>query len=258
MDAKKGNRQSAIKFYRAAIYGTWEGDGAERRKDVRLELARYLLSQRDYSGARTELLIAGGNDPEDTALAMSVAGMLEDANDPTDALSFYQKVVQAEPKNEQALTAAGRMEFAAGKFKDAHQLLERAARVHDDSVPEPAEFTDLLENSERILLLAPVKSLPARARVERIQAARRIARKRFDDCMAKAPGAGPLMLLTTEWASSSAKSTTQDLMGDTDTQDAAMKLVFDTEIGTSEVCGTPTGDDALLLQLAKSPGALED
>jgi hypothetical protein len=36
-----------------------------------------------------------------------------------------------------------------------------------------------------------------------------------------------------------------------------MNLVYDTEMQTSQICGAPTGDDALLLILAKSPRAVE-
>jgi hypothetical protein len=36
-----------------------------------------------------------------------------------------------------------------------------------------------------------------------------------------------------------------------------MKIVYDTETQTSQVCGPPAGDDALLLMLAKSPKAAE-
>ena len=47
------------------------------------------------------------------------------------------------------------------------------------------------------------------------------------------------------------------LLNDTTEQDAVMKLVYDTETQTSQICGAPTGDDALLLMLAKSPKAME-
>ena len=36
-----------------------------------------------------------------------------------------------------------------------------------------------------------------------------------------------------------------------------MKLVYDTETQTSQICGAPTGDDALLLLLAKSSKGME-
>ena len=72
LEAKRGDQKAAINYYRAAIYGTWEGDGAARRRDVRMELAQYLLDRKDNNGARTELLIAGGNNPGDHALHMKI------------------------------------------------------------------------------------------------------------------------------------------------------------------------------------------
>jgi hypothetical protein len=36
-----------------------------------------------------------------------------------------------------------------------------------------------------------------------------------------------------------------------------MKLIYNTEEQTEQVCGAPTGDDALLLLLAKSPKMME-
>ena len=41
---KRNDRQAAVRFYHAAIYGTWEGDGVARRADTRLELARCLIA----------------------------------------------------------------------------------------------------------------------------------------------------------------------------------------------------------------------
>jgi len=42
------------------------------------------------------------------------------------------------------------------------------------------------------------------------------------------------------------------LLQDPATQDNMTKLIFQTEEITSRVCGAPSGDDALLLQLANS------
>jgi tetratricopeptide (TPR) repeat protein len=121
--AKKSDMQSAINYYRAAIYGTWEGDGAVRRREVRLELSRYLIAHHDLSSARTELLVTGGNAPDDMGLALTLAQLLEQASAPHDALNFYQKVLTREPNNQQALEAAGRLEYGFGNFEEAHHLL---------------------------------------------------------------------------------------------------------------------------------------
>jgi hypothetical protein len=119
----------------------------------------------------------------------------------------------------------------------------------------------MLEDSERILELAPLKKLPNNERVARILKARALAKKRFDTCSAQVSNAAspsaPLRDLATKWAGKDATSSRAALLNDPTQQDAVLQLIFDTEIQSSEICGAPTGDDALLLQLAQSPKAME-
>jgi len=263
--AKKNDAQAAIRYYRASIYGTWEGDGTVRRREVRLELSRYLLSRHDLSAARTELLIAGGNAPDDTALALTLAPLLEQANAPRDALNYYQKVLAQEPKNQAALQAAARLEYESGHFDEAHRLIEQAIREGEtaSSSKEPINPADkvILDNSARILALAPLRKLPNNERVARILKARDLAKKRFDACSAQVSTASgissPLQDLRTKWNSKEATLDQADLLNDPTEQDATMLLVFDTEDQTATICSTPTGDDALLLLLARTPKAME-
>lgn len=262
LEAKKGNPRGAINYYRAAIYGTWEGDGAVRRREVRLELAQYLLAKHDNSGARTELLIAGGNNPDDLPLAMTLAGLLEKTGDSGDALAYYQKVIAAEPKNEAALAAAGRIQFVAGNYDQARHLLERAEHEQDGGKEvKDAELSSMLEKSERIVDLTPSKKLPVHQRVARIVTDRGIAKKRFEDCSTQMEKAGSspsqLQVLSSAWTNKAASASFADLLRDPDAQDATVKLIFDTEIQTDQVCGAPAGDDALLLLLAQSPNSLD-
>jgi tetratricopeptide (TPR) repeat protein len=262
--AKKNDMQAAINYYRAAIYGTWEGDGIVRRRDVRLELSRYLLAHHDLSSARTELLVAGGNAPDDVGLALTLAQQLEQAGAPRDALNYYEKVLAREPNNQQALEAAGRLEYGFGHFEEAHRLLERANHEHDTSASNHALSPDLqamLDTSQQILSIEPSKKLPANERVTRILRARDLAKKRFNDCStqvstANAPSS-PLQNLGARWTSKEATINRAALVNDTSEQDAVMKLVYDTEMQTSQICGAPTGDDAQLLMLAKSPKTVE-
>jgi tetratricopeptide (TPR) repeat protein len=262
--AKKNDVQAAINYYRASIYGTWEGDGAVRRRDVRLELSRYLIAHHDLSSARTELLVAGGNAPDDVDLAFTLAQLLEQANGPYDALNYYQKVLAREPNEQQALEAAGRLEYGFGNFEEAHRLLDRA--VHEQAAPAPnpalsPSVQAMLDTSEQVLSLAPSKKLPAKERVTRILRARELARKRFDSCNVQASAASkppsPLQELGARWMSKEATINRDALLKDVNAQDAVMKLVYDTETQTSQACGAPAGDDALFLMLAKSPKAVE-
>jgi hypothetical protein len=56
--------------------------------------------------------------------------------------------------------------------------------------------------------------------------------------------------LQAQWAAPLNTAAAAALRSDTDQQDAAMQLVYNTEIATQKVCAPATGDDALLLMLA--------
>jgi tetratricopeptide (TPR) repeat protein len=262
--ANRNDVPAAINYYRAAIYGTWEGDAMRRRRDLRLELSYYLIAHHDLSRARSELLVTGGNAPDDVALALTLAPLLEQAGAPHDALNYYQKVLAREPNNQQALQAAGRLEYEFGHFEEAHRLLERAKKEHDASAPNqalPPNIQAMLDSSKQALSLAPSKNLPAKELVSHILRARDLAKRRFDSCKAQVSTTNglpsPLQTLGARWMSREATINRAALLNDTSEQDAVMKLVYDTETQTSQICGAPTGDDALLLMLAKSPKVVE-
>jgi tetratricopeptide (TPR) repeat protein len=263
--AKKNDAQAAINYYRSSIFGTWEGDGTVRRREVRLELSQYLLAQHNLSSARTELLIAGGNAPDDTALALTLAPLLEQANAPRDALTYYQKVLTQDPKNQTALEAAARLEYQSGRYEDAYRMMEQDIREHKSDTANQDSITpgdkEMLDNSSRILAIAPLKKLPNDERVARILKARDLAKKRFDACNTQLSTASglpsPLQNLRAKWTSKEATLNRAALLNDPAEQDATMLLVFDTETQTANICGAPTGDDALLLLLARTPKALE-
>jgi tetratricopeptide (TPR) repeat protein len=258
--ARRKQRADAVNFYRAAIYGTWEGDGVTRRVDTRLELSRYLIATHDLPAARLELLIAGGNAPDDFDRDMTIGSLLEQAQDPTDAWTYYLRASAAKPGDPAANEAAGRLAYNFGDYESAEHMLERAraerAESHTVSPQEAADRT-MLENATRILELMPAPSLPARDRVERILTARSIAKKRFDSCSASFPAPSPLppalQALQARWIGPIATQPAAALLRDSSQQETTMQLVYDTEVRSAELCGRPAGDDALLLLLAAAP-----
>ena len=119
----------------------------------------------------------------------------------------------------------------------------------------------MLQHSARMLALRPSRRLPASERVARILEDRSIAKSRFLSCSAQVSSSGDaissLQNLNTAWASKEASLGRKALLSDPAAQDATMKLVFDTETQTGNVCGIPSGDDALLALLAHSPKTME-
>ncbi len=199
ISARKKDPQQAINFYRAAIYGTWEGDGVVRRRDVRLELARYLLSRRDISAARAELLVAEGNADNNSALDMQLGALFEQAGDRTDALETYLKASEAAPGTPKpfAPPEPSPTTWASSPPRNASSS-RRAREPGNNPLPDSSEVATLLHNSERILALLPSRKLSARERVDRLLALKTIARKRLDTCTADLPGALPPALQRSE------------------------------------------------------------
>ncbi|MEO6909807.1 MAG: tetratricopeptide repeat protein [Edaphobacter sp.] len=262
--AKKNDPQAAIRYYRASIYGTWEGDGVVRRRDVRLELARYLMDQHDMNAARIELLIAAGNSPSDPGLNKTLAGLLVQAGDLVDGLSYYQKALQSNSKDPAALEGAGRTAYRLGDFAVAHSLLERALEAKASPREKEEQnlsggLAEMLERSKRLLQLRPSGKLRPQERIARILTDRAIAEKRFEGCVTQLAAAVALppqmQQLKLRWTSDEATDGRAALSRSLAKQDAAVQLIYDTELQTSQFCGAPIGDDALLLLLAKSPEA---
>lgn len=73
---RRGDPAAAVRFYRAAIDGRWDENGAVHRREGRLELARFLIAQHNNHAAREELLVVAGNWPKDEAVQREVDDLL--------------------------------------------------------------------------------------------------------------------------------------------------------------------------------------
>ena len=252
--AHKGNRDDAVHYYRAAIYGTWdEGNGVEHRAVVREELARYFIDRHEYQNARTELLIASGNTPDTYERDLSFGQMLEAAQYPADALAYYQKALDLRSDDPTALESAGRLAYSMADYESARRLLERAAAQH---APDAANDAQLAHNAAAIALLDPAPSLPQRERADRIMKIRAIAGRRLESCKqshAGQPTPPILETLAAQWAGPDATSSLATMLRDPSRLDAALQFAYDTERELQSVCRPASGEDALVLQLAARP-----
>jgi len=259
--AKQGEEAAALEYYETALDGTWEGDGYIRRREVRLELAQYLIERKRYDQARNQLLIAAGNAPDDAGLEITMAALLEKAQDPGNALHLYKKAIQHRPVRIDALLGAGRTTYALGRYLPAKDFLERALN-HPDFEKEPADlqlqYRDMLSDADHILLLYPGPDLNVRDRAERILANRNTAQDRLTSCLSTKTVIPPeLQALNNQWQQIPATLRRLQLEQDPELEQKIMQLVYQTEEVTSQQCGTPTGNDALLLKIAKAPEAVE-
>jgi tetratricopeptide (TPR) repeat protein len=303
--ARQNQQEAAIQYYQNALDGTWTGDGYVRRREVRLELANYLIDQKRYDRARDELITAAGNAPDDPQVLVVIAALMEKAQDPFSALRVYHSALKHEPHNFTALEGAGRSAFALGHYLEARDRLRAALdQTARPGNAQDAEDRAMLRNAEQILQMYPSPRLKVRDRAERVLALRQIALARLRSCLppgsasaatapskpssqaatataskpaapssAKpaasaggkpAPPAAPaqptpsaLVGLSMRWQQEPARVTRMDLERDPEFEQTEMQLIYDTEKITSQTCGAPTGNDALLLKIAQAPDMVE-
>jgi tetratricopeptide (TPR) repeat protein len=189
--ARQGNQEEAIEDYQRAIYGNWEGDGYVRRREVRFELINYLIAHQLLDRARSELLVASGNAPEDDiSVQLEIARMMEQAQDPSDALHLYKTILHRHPSLREALEGAGRTAFLMGRYLEAKRYLGHALEGPGvDREPKAVleQTRDFLNDATRLLALYPSSRLSPSERSARILADRQLVMARLAQCTQDRP-----------------------------------------------------------------------
>lgn len=277
LEVKRDNPEQAIAFYRSALTGLWYGQGATQRFQIRLELAKYLMSQGKADQAQGDLLAAEGNSLDHPEQLFEVAGLLQQAGDPSDALATYRRVEHHAGASAslvlQSLHAQAQVAMATGQYKRASEALDRyivKSRQHPTaSTPAESESAERqLDRLHRLLQLVPFYALPPKQHAERILMGANIAHKRYKSCTAllSAPtGAGKIIsgddaaalsTLATQWTQMTPFHPKR-FAGNAPLLQSVQNWTNQVEILTAKLCGPPTGDDALLLQLAQVPDKSE-
>jgi tetratricopeptide (TPR) repeat protein len=184
--ARQGNESQAIEDYQKAIYGSWEGDGYVRRREVRFELINYLIAHNRLDQARSELLVASGNAPEDDiSVQLEIARLMEQADDPSDALHLYKTILRRHPSLREALEGAGRTAYQMGRYLEAKRYLGHALEgpgVDQEPLIAVQQDRDRLNDAIRLLLLYPSSRLSIHERGSRILNDRKLALARLAEC----------------------------------------------------------------------------
>lgn len=263
---RKGYAQQSIEYYRSSIYGNWQGDGTVRRREIRLELAQYLIDQQNLPAARVELLIVAGNAPlDDPHLDVTLAEMLQSADDRPDAWIYFKKAIASDPKDLTALEKGGYVAYDLGEYGAAHSLFTRAVQQDgsaSDSAAKRQELTAMEQKTRRLLELDLSGAMSRKEFAEHIALDSQIAEARMNSCSAQLAGTGGvppvLQNLQSRWKALVPGTGRRKVSAPTsEDQDSVVELINDTESQTQQVCGPPTGDDALLVLLGSKPYAAQ-
>jgi tetratricopeptide (TPR) repeat protein len=269
---KRGDSQQAIDDYRNALTGLWYGQGIEQRFQIRLELARYLMSLGKNIDAQGDLLAAEGNSLDDPAKLLSVADLLRQAGGLSDAWTIYRRVElhrDATPAEVLRATLAGaQVSVALGQYKRAAVALgnyDARVRLHPTaaSAQEKQAAEQQLDQIQQLLRLIPFSTLPPVHAAERIRMNANIAHRRYAKCSSQMQVANASVddltaftQLGNQWKQFGSISVPR-LAKTPSLQQAFSAWTSQTEILTAKLCGPPSGDDALLLQLARTPDKSE-
>ena len=269
---RRGNSAQAIDYYQTALNGLWRGQGTARRLQIRLELAHYLISLARPVEAQGQLLAAEGNSLDNPSALFKIASLLRQADDPIDSLTAYQRVVHHRSASSAqvlaSLVAESQIAASLGQYKRAAEALTRymtKLRQHPSAgTPQQNRSVEQqLDKYQRMLQLIPFDSLLPRQHDIRLLQAAAIAHRRYQSCLQSLqshndPNATnpDLLALGIQWTELGSPNV-QALEGNAALQDRITAWTGQAESVTAKVCGPPTGDDALLLQIAKTPDKTE-
>jgi tetratricopeptide (TPR) repeat protein len=251
--ASRQDSTEAVRYYHNALYAPWASERAPARRQLRVELVRFLLGHGQASRALSELLALSADLPEQAPAHVEVGQLFAQAGDPRHALDHFQRALRLAPDDGPALAGAGEAAFRLGDYARARTYLA-AAPVAMDEVAATREIV------EAVLSRDPLASrLRSAERARRLRANLGYVEGRFAACLATgalappAPGDGTLR----EEARSVDAELTRSAGRDRDTIEAGAELV-DRMVGRAvEACPPATPLDQALLLIGRMHGPAE-
>lgn len=248
--AQRGETEQVLRYYHDAIYATWPDDEQASRRDARLELIEFLLSNNADAQAQAEMIALAANLGDDTAEQVRVGNLFVRVQDYEHALAAFRTALKSDRHNVSALAGAGLTAFELGRYPAAYRYLQGAAAAN----PEDAQIVTLLKTTDLVLQMDPFQpQISADHRNWIVVTAFTVAGERLKACSAgNAPSSSESVTsLTERWRRMKPKINPEDLKNNPDLADSAMDLIFDIERQTSATCGSPAGTDLALLLIAK-------
>ena len=252
--ARTGDEDQAIRYFREAIFGSWETAPAQQREKTRLELCNFLLDHNRLDDARRELAgLAAEIPPEEGALHDLTGRLFLKAGDSARAFTEFEAALRSNPNQSQWLDDAGGAAYDLGDYQKAETYLAQANR-ENHSVPTQ----QMLETVRALLRADPYLSgLSDEEQMRRSWLAFEQGLVRLRTCtesVGKQPttdSPSELQVLAKNAEDLKGRVNLQSLSKQPEMRNDAMRLVFRIEAETSSVCGAPSGADQALLRIGK-------
>jgi len=261
--ARRGNLDEATRYYHNAMYGIWTDDADANRRKARFEFIDFLLQKNALPQARSELVELAAFLPPDPVLHLRAAQLFTQAQDYSEALTEYEKVLRLDRGNAVALAGAGQVAYRSGHYRTAESYLQEAINV----TPGDANSRAMLVSANLILQNDPfLRRISDAERNRRISADFEAAGQRLAACAqqkgvdltaANATLSPALAQLNSHWLEMKRQMPHLRSPGETDLPDAIMDLVFQIEQETAAECGEPQGMDEALLLISRNREAAD-
>jgi tetratricopeptide (TPR) repeat protein len=246
LEARHDDVIATVRYFQNALYGSWRIDQGDARRQVRVELIRYLLAHGERGRAVSELLVLEGNLPDVARLQTEAGQLFLDAGEPRRALERFRQALRLDPKNEAALADAGEAAFQAGDYSSARRFLG-AVKSPSSHVLELREINDLVLTADP---LRPGLSLPQRR--ERVISGLRRALQALDDCIVKQPANNHVFeALRSEAVALEPQLALVKLRRTPESIDIALNVIYRIERQTDDACGPGSLYDRALLLIGK-------
>ena len=253
LEAQRDDVPGTVRYYQSALYGRWSGDQGDARRDIRVELVRFLLSHDQRSRALSELLILSSNAPPETGANVEMGQLFLDAGDPARALDHFRRALRLSATEPSAIDGAAESTFALADYPAAQTYLH-ASSTPSGRVAKLRQLVDLVQATDP---LAP--GVPSSDRQQRVQSGLDAARDRLDRCLSQAvlPGQPP-----TDTETLQTLRARVDTLGGLDrpapvlfeTFEQAFSLIYEVEQTVPESCAAPTPMDRALLLIGRRHG----
>ncbi len=259
--ARSHDVSEAIRYYHNAVFGVWETSPEANRREVRIELCKFLLAEGERNAAESELIALRAELPPDASLHARIGLMFIQVEDYRHALHEFQQAMKLNPKQADAWAGAGEATYQLAEYAQAQRYLRRAIELN----PKNLDAVQKLEISRLILELDPFqRRLSQRERNRRTTAAFGQALSRLKECaqsrginLRSGQAGGPFAGVYSSAKMMQSKLGRRNLLRNPDLITNVMDLVTQMEETAQQACGTPPVPDQALLMISHTRGVTE-